>query len=261
MPGSRSPPSNSLSALLDRGIESFANGVRHAWDGKKIKRLLDGAPILFTNQDGRSELSLYSDRPMRVANFLDQAHKIPNSGPGLYYSHVFTTYFTCAFWLKSCVHGQDVPREGADVRPAGEKGQAGVPVHGHGTAGGEREVRIEAPQAKVVAALQHRVDPPPWISTKLSAYTSSAERFTGSRVREFNRSRRADPPLERFTAADVRALRERLGLTREGFARYLEVSQATLSAWERAPSALRPRARTRAALQRSWRKAARARSG
>jgi uncharacterized Zn finger protein len=64
---------------------------------------------------------------------------------------------------------------------------------------------------------------------------------------------------ERITGSDVRALRERLGLTPEGFARYLKVSQATLSAWERAPSALRLQARTRDALQRAWRRAARSR--
>jgi len=59
----------------------------------------------------------------------------------------------------------------------------------------------------------------------------------------------------------VRALRERLGLTREGFARYLRVTPATVSAWERARSPLRLHSRTRDALQRAWRKAARARRG
>jgi uncharacterized Zn finger protein len=67
------------------------------------------------------------------------------------------------------------------------------------------------------------------------------------------------PPPERFTASDVRQLRERLGLTREAFARYLGVSQATLSSWERTPSGLRLQARTRDALQRAWRKASRSR--
>jgi uncharacterized Zn finger protein len=68
------------------------------------------------------------------------------------------------------------------------------------------------------------------------------------------------PPPERFSAKDVQALRQQLGLTREAFARYLKVSQATICAWERATGFLRLQIRTREALQRAWRKALQARA-
>jgi len=64
---------------------------------------------------------------------------------------------------------------------------------------------------------------------------------------------RPEPPAS-FTAADIRALRERLGFSRKDFARYLGVSQATLSVWERAPQALVLQTRSRSALLRAWRR-------
>jgi len=67
------------------------------------------------------------------------------------------------------------------------------------------------------------------------------------------------PPPEGFTGSYVQALRERLGLTREGFARYLRVTQTTVSVWERARSPLRLQSRTQDALRRAWRRAARSR--
>jgi len=54
------------------------------------------------------------------------------------------------------------------------------------------------------------------------------------------------------TGDEVRALRERLDLSRADFARLLDVSQATISLWERSASPLRLQHRTWKALERAW---------
>jgi uncharacterized Zn finger protein len=76
--------------------------------------------------------------------------------------------------------------------------------------------------------------------------------FTARRGKDKHASRAVSNPPAEVTGNDVKAFRERLGLSRGDFARLLGVSPAAVSLWERTPSVLRFRGRTRKALEDAW---------
>jgi uncharacterized Zn finger protein/DNA-binding transcriptional regulator YiaG len=65
----------------------------------------------------------------------------------------------------------------------------------------------------------------------------------------------------RPTGADVKGLRERLGLSRQEFARLLGVSAGSVSLWEKVRSPLRLHGHSRRALEEAWTRSPRSSSG
>jgi uncharacterized Zn finger protein/DNA-binding transcriptional regulator YiaG len=85
-------------------------------------------------------------------------------------------------------------------------------------------------------------------AAKARTAKSPAPAAAPPRVRSARTTRRAPTPFLP-TADAVKNLRARLGMSRTAFARAAGVSTACISVWERSPGALRPQARTLAALQ------------
>ena len=99
-----------------------------------------------------------------------------------------------------------------------------------------------------------RVDCPVGVEMELPA--SPRPRATPTLAARARKRPVAVPSMpSKITAKVVRDLRSRSGLTVAGFARRLGVSVTSVAKWESAQGVLRVQARTRAALEREWKRA------
>jgi uncharacterized Zn finger protein/DNA-binding XRE family transcriptional regulator len=99
--------------------------------------------------------------------------------------------------------------------------------------------RLVRPAAKTAAKTAAKVPSPSLARKKAVSKAASASTF----------------PLD-ITGAQVRELRERLGLKGSEFAQVLGVSTGAVSSWERKTTVLNLQERTRLALERAWERAA-----